>query len=261
MKKPIDYENSDEVMKLIVENGELPQYIYKYTDVASLKLIIENSTLKFSKPSDFNDPFDCNLTIDTENTTKEIDDYIDLLRRKKNLNSAQIKILKQKYHNPKTLFELTNKSIKQSKENIGATCFSKLFDNILMWSHYSDKHKGVCLKFDLLADVEFFIDSLVVEYHHECPKYNYIKNREGLGQFLFRTKSIDWTYENEIRVVKRGHGFYKFNKDSLVEIIFGAKTPNSERNEIIKLINELKYDNIVFKSSKISELEFKLEIE
>lgn len=31
----------------------------------------------------------------------------------------------------------------------GALCFSRSWNNILMWSHYGDRHKGVCLGFEV----------------------------------------------------------------------------------------------------------------
>jgi len=30
----------------------------------------------------------------------------------------------------------------------GVLCFSRRWNNILMWSHYADGHKGICLGFD-----------------------------------------------------------------------------------------------------------------
>ena len=261
MTQKLDFDNSEQIMNMIVKNGELPRYIYKYTDIESLKLILKNATLKFSKPSDFNDPFDCNITIDTNNSTEEIDAYIEMLRQNESLTDEQIKIKRKKYHNPDELFALTNKSVKESKEILGVTCFSRLFDNILMWSHYSDKHKGVCIKFDLLSDADFFMTPFIVEYSDKYPTYNYLSNREGLAQFLLKTKSIDWEYEKEIRVMKRGHGFYSFQKDSLVEIIFGAKTNNLEKVELKRLVDKFGYNKTDFKTAKISETDFKLEIE
>jgi hypothetical protein len=32
-------------------------------------------------------------------------------------------------------------------DRAGVACFSALPDDLLMWAHYADKHRGVCLKF------------------------------------------------------------------------------------------------------------------
>lgn len=57
------------------------------------------------------------------------------------------------------------KSMKEDyEEKIGVCCFSLDPKSILMWSHYSDNHKGVCLKFDRLKDMECFRGSYPVDY-------------------------------------------------------------------------------------------------
>jgi hypothetical protein len=93
-------DDNKQIINLIVEKGELPRYIYKYTSIETALLIIRSSKLKFSKPSEFNDPFDCNLTIDTNNTEEEINNYIDFLKKNNNLSEDNVKILKLKFHNP-----------------------------------------------------------------------------------------------------------------------------------------------------------------
>lgn len=260
MEAGLDFDDSEQILNYIVEKGELPRYLYKYTSIESLMLILKNSTLKFSKPSEFNDPFDCNITIDTDNTEEEIEGYIKLLQQNNKLTADQIAELRQQFYNPQELYAITNKSIKDAKENFGVTCFSEIDNNLLMWAHYSDKHKGVCLKFDILADTDFFMTPFPVLYKEEYPKYNYIRNRDGLAKFLLETKSIDWEYEKEIRVMKRGPDFYAFNKKSLVEVIIGARTTDSERSSIIQLIKENDYEYVTLRICNISKTKFELEI-
>jgi hypothetical protein len=255
-----NYDDNKQILNLIVEKGELPKYIYKYTTIESANLILNSSKLKFSKPSEFNDPFDCNLTIDTNNTSEEIDNHIELLRKKNNLTDEKLKIVKSKFHNSKELFKITNISIKQVKETFGITCFSKNEKNLIMWAHYCNKHTGLCLKFDILADPDFFMLPFLVLYKDEYPKFNYIRNRDGLAKFLVETKSEDWEYEQEIRVMKQGDGFYSFKKEALVEIIFGIRTPIYDRERIADALKNNSYENVDIKSSKISDSKFEIEI-
>ncbi|NOQ26437.1 MAG: DUF2971 domain-containing protein [Bacteroidales bacterium] len=260
MVTKIDFDNNDQVLNYVVNNGELPRYIYKYTSLESLHLILESSKLKFSKPSEFNDPFDCHITIDTDNTESEIDNYIKFLEKNNDLTEEKIKILKKKFHNPKELFEITNKSVNGAIEKHGVTCFSKKEDNLIMWAHYADKHKGVCLKFDILGDTDFFMTPFPVIYKKEYSRYNYIRNKDGLGKFLLETKSIDWEYEQEIRVMKLGAGLYDFKNNSLVEIIFGSRTLKEEREQIVKMTKENLFKITKFKHCMISDKEFAIEI-
>lgn len=176
------------------------------------------------------------------------------------MTANDIITLRHKFHNPKELFALTNKSAKDSKASLGVTCFSKLENNLLMWTHYSDSHQGVCLKFDILADTDFFMTPIHVLYEREYPKFNYIRNREGLGKFLLEIKSIDWEYEKEIRIMKQGANLYEFKKDSLIEIIFGVRTTIDDRKKIIQKVNSNSFNKVNFKKCNISNTKFELEI-
>src|ERR1700681_4254027 len=48
------------------------------------------------------------------------------------------------------------KVLRQFKESqddeTGVLCFSRSWSNPVLWSHYADKHKGVCLGFDVKED-------------------------------------------------------------------------------------------------------------
>ena len=54
-------------------------------------------------------------------------------------------------------------------EKWGLLCFSKSWDNPVQWTHYTDKHKGLCLGFDvphpdwLLAEVNYEDERLSVD--------------------------------------------------------------------------------------------------
>ena len=256
----LDFDNNELILNMIVNKGELPRYIYKYASIETLTLILESSKIKFSKPSEFNDPFDCNISIDTNNTIEEIDDYIKFLKHNHNLTDDQEKSIRQKFHNPDELYAITNRSIKETKEKFGVTCFSKNANNLLMWAHYADKHKGVCMKFDILSDTDFFMTPFPVIYKKDYPIYNYFRNRDGLGKFLLETKSKDWKYEREIRVMKEGSSLYEFKKNSLVEIIFGARSLAADRREIIHLAKARSFSSIDYKICIISNSKFKLDI-
>ena len=260
MEEVLNLDDNSKVINAIVARAQFPRYIYKYTSINTLKLVLQSSKIKFSKPSEFNDPFDCNLTIETKCTDEEVEAYIRILNANNNLTKEQIAELRIRFANPKELYEITNKSLKTAKEHFGVSCFSKINSNLLMWAHYADHHKGACLKFDILEDTDFFITPLHIVYEKDYPKYNYITNREGIGKFLLETKSKDWEYEQEVRIMKEGSGFYKFKKDSLIEITFGVRTTNEERDRIISLKKENAFEKINFSICNQSKSKFELDI-
>lgn len=254
----INYDDNKSVLELIVSRNELPRHIYKYTNFSALKKILKSGKIYFSKPSNFNDPFDCNLTIDTNNTDLEINNYIDEITEKNKLSETDSKKYRTKYLNPTERFELTNTSVKQTKESFGVSCFSRKFDNLIMWAHYADKHRGVVLKFDILEDTDFFMTPVPIQYKAEYPTFNYLRNRDSIGKFLLETKSLDWAYEDEIRIMKHGSGLYKIKKSALVEIIFGCGFTEKNRKRIVRIAKNNKWVNLKFTFAQISLKDFKL---
>ena len=126
-----------------------------------------------------------------------------------------------------------NKSLADLSETTGVICFSKAWNNPVLWSHYGDKHKGICLGFDLP-------DKSVVPVNYE-PKRLQIDMKKDFdeGKFgqekmlrILATKFKDWQYEDEARVFYRLEEsdsltglFYKdFGDDLLLkEVIIGPR--------------------------------------
>jgi len=82
---------------------------------------------------------------------------------------------------------------------IGMICFSPHWKNVTMWSHYADKHRGICLGFDV---DESIVDD--VEYSCDRPEIDFSKRpAESDLQPLLFLKSTDWAYEQEYRVWTR----------------------------------------------------------
>lgn len=248
-----------------------PPFIYKYFSInTNFYNSIINNCLWFSDPAIFNDPYDCNINIDiTKYSREELFDFYSELQRihikSGNLYAINVDINKrvnEVIQNPELLENDFINII-----DFGICCFSKKDDNILMWSHYADKHKGICLKFDIRKDPVFFNIPFEVNYQNDYPDINYLEiiknNGKGIAQNLLATKSIDWLYEEEIRIIKdspyyKNHrGNIKFLKESLIEVIFGYKV--KEQINIVKsLFNKFGY-KCHFSQVRIKKKEFGLE--
>lgn len=122
-------------------------------------------------------------------------------------------------------------------------CLSRCYKNILMWSHYAGSHKGIVVGLDVdaldLNNKGFAVpaEKGVVSYSEELPSVD--------AEFTKRllTKSIDWEYENEVRVVgeeefmlrrgrKKGEGFVvSVPAAAIKEIYLGVNSAISLRGE------------------------------
>lgn len=252
----MDSEEYASIIRELIANNELPRFVFKFISLDKLILLLKGGSIKFSKPSNFNDPFDCNITIDTNNTTEEIEKYVNDVAIRKNLNQQDKEQFLSKLLDPDERFKITNNAVRQSIDSHGLSCFSKFNTNLLMWAHYADSYNGACIKFDILKDIEFFDLPFLVRYEPQYPVINYLKNEDELSKLIVETKSKDWEYEQEMRVLKRNPGFYSFNKDMIIEIEFGFRVDENKRNRIIKLAKSKGYDNVKFYRTEIKKNEF-----
>ncbi len=120
--------------------------IYKYTTYKWLPDIISTNSLHFSCPLDFNDPFDSFIKVkgvDEKYTKDEIDEIVKICQDEKKEKTATSNIkFKQK-----KIEEILKENKEKADKIFLVLSLSELKDNILMWSHYADSHKGFCIGF------------------------------------------------------------------------------------------------------------------
>ena len=78
----------------------------------------------------------------------------------------------------------------------GILCFSLDWHNPVQWSHYADRHRGLCLAFDVP-------DTLInqVEYRKTRHKATLLDNfDEHVAKTILTTKYKHWEYEREVRL-------------------------------------------------------------
>ena len=82
----------------------------------------------------------------------------------------------------------------------GVLCFSQCSRNALLWSHYAEKHKGMCLGFDveahLLTPITYATERLLLEEDGLHSDEDF----EQFVQQLMFTNFNGWSYEEEVRV-------------------------------------------------------------
>lgn len=225
--------------------------LYKYNANTSNKYrnqIIKNKNIWFSCPLDFNDPLDSNLDYQQNYSTKEIKDFWEnYCTRHKECDFGECLSL---YGTSEAFVEQQNRIFKKQRKTTGVACFSVTPTNILMWSHYANNHQGIVYEFtpDLFEaslSEHFTGKPIRVDYltDNSYEPLSYAKfGKEKEQQFVFELlgKATDWAYEQEYRFidlnVDKGFGRNKsFKPASLKSIIFGAKTPEDEKQRIKEL--------------------------
>ncbi|PJZ23887.1 hypothetical protein CH352_11830 [Leptospira hartskeerlii] len=239
-------------------------YVYKYRGInANTNKILTNKVLWFSQAKDFNDPFDCRIISIYSGSQEE---WISLLV-KYGVNRNEAISLAKKLENR----NLTDEDLKTEllhyhaglTEDINRIfCLSKRPDSILMWSHYSQDHKGLCFAFNVelvsnskgikvlpnqlnLPDNLKFLNEFVpffdVIYQEDMPPtHNGLKSSgEAIIPFI-KTKYKDWEYEEEVRLHLISNWLpgnaLNYEDSSFAGVIFGMKMDAKEERKIYELI-------------------------
>lgn len=249
-----------ELLKLSILNNQIPRYLYRYRELDdNFNGIIEQNSMWFSSPVNFNDPFDCKVNLENDYNENQIKEF--LINHQ---NYTEFKTDLVINHLEKEGFiEILNRTIIENIKSKYICCFAKSKEDLLMWSHYSKGHTGVCLKFDLLEDLDFFTFIQKVNYSNDYPKIDYLKDSKNALSKILGTKSKHWEYEQEYRVIKihANNNRFQFNKKSLIEITFGCNTQKDKIISIIELAKSSGYGHLKFSKAITDSTDFKLNFE
>lgn len=211
--------------------------LFKYYPVTRYSLVtLATMRFWFSKPSRFNDPFDLAYEIIPEISAGRVVEAIrnDAVRKGASPNQVEVEINKflsqSGCKEPSEIVRLPHLSelIRNKIKDLGIFCMSQTLKNILMWSYYSDGHRGFCVEFErsennLLGNWE---KTRPVEYVPELPKFTLesftkVEDENGSPEKYAFTKASIWEKEEEWRVVlSEGDRLYE-SPGKVLNIYFG----------------------------------------
>lgn len=212
-----------------------------------LKSIICDNEIWLSSPVDFNDPFECNPdTIQFETNVVNWKAFANDMLKK--VEPGWNRNQRRRWINSRTekqIFKLMDfdslkgEMVKKFNE-VGIACFTKAPDNLLMWSHYTNGHRGVCLEFDQTKAP--FDLAIPIEYTKEykafkVPPFDY----DAIIKTLYLSKAECWSYEKEYRVAlpDMHNRLYKYDKGALKSVTFGCNMPRDDITKIIQWLPKL----------------------
>ena len=190
--------------------------LYRFIPITTNSIYsISEKAIYLNHPNNWNDPFDCNLYDEAE----------------EHFRRARM------------------------------TCFShssndeEPWQNILMWGHYANSHKGICLEFEF----NFKEGS---NYHlHKVEYKDSFNNFEKSNAFKFKAKN--WEYENEYRLCYYGEDSDTSNPHkaswedvglTLKSIYFGVKTTDEDVELFKKIIKDVDF----YRVQKDKKAQFKI---
>ncbi len=202
---------------------------YKYASFERIKYF-EDELLRFSQPGALNDPFECYPGMDIEFASMLIEQYED--------PAPVIAVTKETFDD--ILVPYLTRIANRLNSRIGMLCLSARWDSTLMWSHYSNDHRGFCIGFDV--NHPFFSTDYIAEGGWgPIQQVNYSANRHFVSLkklaphevlALLTTKHVDWSYEKELRLIRELNEGEQVNEaaDAMPIVLF--RVPHAAVREI-----------------------------
>ena len=265
--------------------------LYKYLDVDGAFLTLSNRTVRCTSPIEFNDPFDTTTEIrlgfEPEEFGSAIANHLKRLifsdappvfEEMTPLAHAILAARKiRKRLRKDAPIDLEEQGLKAAFEDIRRTMddgnrmwrdflltwriysLSERTDNLLMWAHYADMHRGAVVGFRCVPDLDScFCVAEKVRYQREIPVLATLDewlqhivgqkrlNLEEKFMELTLTKSSDWEYEQEYRYMlpkipesDLNYDIRRIDPQEIHTLHLGCRMTTTDRG---KIISEIKGD-------------------
>lgn len=235
-------------------------YRYQPFDPERLRNLLQTNKVHCTSPDRFNDPWDCRpclneAELEKPDVLEKHMKWFEQADRKhhpktEEEHSRMAEALRQ---NPGRVREMVNEVSagigSVIDQRYGVCCFTTKSDSTLMWSHYADHHRGICVEFG--TDNEVVCAALKVLYCDEYPFLDLADDGALHNLLPLISKSSDWGYEDEYRLVAQerkvalGTGSLMMD-DHMLElptrtiesVIVGCSTPGNVRDEVHKIVAE-----------------------
>lgn len=258
----------------------IPDRLYKYRAFGNrtLEMLVEDS-IYFADPSAFNDPLDAKPTLETDLAAAQLEQILSQLveQRVRAEMTAAAKTIS--YRGPKTVEHIARHSRRRAEQRIADIRYSATHPDFdvaepekllfsqsvedellrrynkgvfslaqrsecpLMWSHYGDQHKGICLGYSVPTDASYQLDK--VRYGgSRLIKASLVAamlggdrsaQREVDDAVLLR-KAYAWQYEKEWRLIG-GRGAQDSRLD-LKEVVFGMRCSAPVIYAVVKALED-----------------------
>ena len=254
----------------------MSRILYKYLDIKGAQCMIGNQNLQFTNASQLNDPFDCH---------PKLFDYSNVPE------SRRERWIPDEWLKEKEEIEALN-----SRNETWLCSMSKVNDSLLMWSHYCNNHKGVCIGLDIEKVMEsvppmfgfIYLKPFVLDVHYQ----EIIKRPSAFGpsaeqrMYQWTTKAKEWEYEQEVRLImprpsqayaaltpeqakhpketwdwREIHHYLPLKGESFESIYFGINVDPTEKETIIKYARKKLNPKINLYQMRVDDNAFKLQPE
>ena len=234
----------------------MPDKLFKYRafNVLTLRLITD-AEVYYSAPKAFNDPLDCDPTIEVDVSRDDMEKlYFHILMSQFGKVKARKAVHELRYFATEesdwenTLQKLLAEHIKNQIDaelgSVGVLSMSATWSSALMWSHYADEHKGICIEYDTRGQPHDRLKAVSYNAARAIAVSDIIKWKikgddqaeKRVCDTYFYAKSREWRYEKEWRDIADKPGVDE-TPFLLSAIHFGLRCDSAVITSIVKLLN------------------------
>lgn len=185
-----------------------PASLYKYYSDSELCWnSVKNNQMWYSAPCNFNDVFDCDVSIDNQKVFNEI---LKLFPDNRGVRPGS-KIWRDLRATTNQQLRTLRTTFDELRRKTGVSCLSESDNSLLMWAHYANHHKGICVEYDLFEinqELKFTAVPVIYSDQRTCFDSLDLQKqdvRSAAGKLLLQSltsKSPEWSYEKEWRIIR-----------------------------------------------------------
>jgi hypothetical protein len=227
-----------------------PAILYKYLslgtdeEAARARDSIQHHRMWFSSRLAFNDPFDCRPTVDL---SADADTKIRWMAKQYLARGTCTKHEDAIARAAHVINKTDGKDIELSKQiesqvqrhldGIGILCLAGTASSLLMWSHYSDSHRGICIGYRSLLVGDMFDAARTVKYQKDYPSIcAWTDDQCTKLKKALLTKADCWRYEKEYRILDGANCNFirEHEPENVASVILGARIDPGARDSILE---------------------------
>jgi hypothetical protein len=217
--------------------------LYKYCPVTEHSLdALRTSAFWFATPRSFNDPFDCAITLAEEALQESIEHVLQRITADPHYVAGSIPPERwQADERDAQAFAAFRNRLLSLLADAGVLCLAEACDDLLMWGHYGNSHRGICIGLQREPSTVLGKAAEPVNYRSDYPRLSFADFDPAVTSrsldWLWLTKAAAWSYEREWRVLMpQGNRLYSIDAP-ITTIVFGACISDADRRAVVEAAN------------------------
>jgi hypothetical protein len=135
--------------------------------------------------------------------------------------------------------------VRSEVAKLGVAAFCEINNHSLMWAHYADQYRGICIAYDFSKLRDFMKSGVIftrISYADKVTKLTRVRDDTAMvAKRVMSRKTRGWLYEREWRMIAPSSGQHHYSHECAKRVILGHRMPRKWRT---RLETELKREKI-----------------